>query len=73
MAIYYKQMFGKIKNGFTVVEILRWVNDSVLLKDVRSGIKYVLTSDEFLQFHEPLNYDCDVDDYNGPDLGRLLN
>ncbi len=67
--LFYKQMFG---NGcFTVVEVLLWINDKVLLEDVKSGIKYVLTGDEFLQFHETLYYKCDLPNYTSSELARM--
>jgi len=71
--IYYKQMFDPDKENFSVVEVLLWINDNVLIEDVKTGLKYVLTGDEFLQFHKMLTYECDVNEYIGSDLGRLLN
>lgn len=71
--IFYKQMFCKNKDCFTIVEVLAWIGDNVLLEEVHSGLRYVLTSDEFLQFHETLAYECDTSDYNGANLGRVLD
>jgi hypothetical protein len=71
--IYYKQMFGKFKDCFTVVEVLLWIDDKVLLEEVKSGLRYVLSGDEFLQFHETLSYECEASDYNGANLGRILD
>jgi len=72
MAVYYKQSFNKNRNYFTVVEVLAWVKDDVLLEDVKTGLRYVLTSDEFLQHHEPLCYKGDKNVYDGIDLNRLF-
>jgi hypothetical protein len=64
-------MFCECKDCFTIVEVLAWIKDNVLLEDVRTGLRYVLTSDEFLQFHRVLKYECDVSEYEGANLSWL--
>jgi len=68
--LFYKQMFSKYTDCFTVVEVLMWINNKVLIEDVKSGLRYVLTDDEFLQFHETLSYGHDTPDRSDYNLLR---
>ena len=65
-------MFSKFKDSFTVVELLLWIGDKVLLEEVKSGLRYVLTGDEFLEFHESLEYECNEPVEISPKMKELL-
>lgn len=68
--VFYKQKFSKFKNSFTIIEVIAWIGEEVLLEDVKTGLRYVLTSEEFLQFHESLKFECDISEYNGWIIGE---
>jgi hypothetical protein len=70
--LYYKQMFSKFKDSFTVVELLLWIGENILLEEVKSGLRYVLTEDEFLQFHESLEYETNSPAEISPRMKELL-
>lgn len=67
--VFYKQMMSKCNGCFNIVEVIAWIGEEVLLEEVKTGLRYVLTGDEFLQFHEMLDFDCDLDKYEGVNLG----
>ena len=70
--IYYKQMFSKRNGCFSIVEVLSWFGDEVLLEDLKTGLRYVIDSDNFLKHHRMLTYECDISKYSGTDLSSIL-
>lgn len=69
--VFYKQMMSKCNGCFNIVEVIAWIGEEVLLEEVKTGLRYVLTGDEFLQFHEMLDFDCDLDKYEGINLETI--
>jgi hypothetical protein len=66
----YAQKFGD--NITSVVIIMKWTDEEVMLKDLKTEMLFVIEWENFHGNYEEMTYECDISNYKGPDIARLL-
>lgn len=69
--MFYEQRLGD--NYLRIVEIVKWNDDEVMLRDLRTDELYVMFWDSFFPYHKELVYECEEDkETTGSRFGELL-
>lgn len=66
----YAQKMGDNITG--VVVIIKFNDEEVMLQDLKTEMLFVIEWENFHGNYEEMTYECDVSDYVGPNIERLL-